>query len=996
MQLGAIPPTEYTESYWADPRKVLTTGQVADAYHHYLEASLQRAGYIVAALFFAYSLLHWLTLGSAMRNVMTSVAIVTALTILGFTYILRTVDVDPFFTRIIASITIFLVQGNALLHLYLSQEPWQSTNLILTIVAVGFFFLTPLLYIGHLLFALAGWWLISLTARSDPAMDELWRHYEIAVLSAVVLSFIIQLILSHLVKRVAALRIRDDAQKQALQQALQSVQQSEIRLRRYAQQTEDSLRQTQTLYNVSQSITTSVGMNEVLQKVAACVASELPAHVVRITLFDMMKQQVIQFVSSEQDPTKQQKPTFVQIMDGLAGWSIRKLKPIVSPRGIADAREPSEAQRLRRERGIGSIAVAPLVYHDLPIGAIEVQKLYIDTDFTEQDADTLMTIARQVGVAIMNSRLLDEMRHQANELRRLVESAAAQIFAVDGHGKLSQWSAAMQRVTGIDTEKAVGADFIELCVHPNDQKLVKMIFENAIAGKPVESFECTILGKGGAQHTLLLSCDAMRDPNGEIAYVIAIGQDITKRRQAEEQLTRVNEELEHRVVDRTTQLQSINSQLQRELTERLRIENELRRNEEELAQRIDERTAALSVANAELNRAARLKDEFLANMSHELRTPLSAVLGLSEALQEEIYGGLNTQQHKTIDSVVESSRLLLSLINDILDISKIEAGKFDLEYDWVDVRNVTHASLELIKQSAQKKNLTVSFSSDSQVNTIYADERRLKQILVNLLSNAVKFTPDGGTVGLEVVGDPENQRAMFVVSDTGIGISQQSMSQLFQPFVQLDSSLARQHSGTGLGLALVYRMTRMHGGSVGVESKEGTGSRFTIALPWNSEITADVEVDMRAALEVNGTTAARMSPAERTKELILIADDNETTLEAFSDYLLTSGFRVITARNGKEAINTAVDTKPSAILMDINMPEMDGIEAIRALRETEHMQDVPIIAITAMAMPGDKERCLEAGANQYLSKPVSLRMVLQTIEQSLQPALYEESYQQVN
>jgi hypothetical protein len=464
MQLGAIPPTEYTESYWADPRKVLTTEQVADAYHHYLEASLQRAGYIVAALFFAYSLLHWLTLGSAMRNVMTSVAIVTALTILGFTYILRTVDVDPFFTRIIASITIFLVQGNALLHLYLSQEPWQSTNLILTIVAVGFFFLTPLLYIGHLLFALAGWWLISLTARSDPAMDELWRHYEIAVLSAVVLSFIIQLILSHLVKRVAALRIRDDAQKQALQQALQSVQQSEIRLRRYAQQTEDSLRQTQTLYNVSQSITTSVGMNEVLQKVAACVASELPAHVVRITLFDMMKQQVIQFVSSEQDPTKQQKPTFVQIMDGLAGWSIRKLKPIVSPRGIADAREPSEAQRLRRERGIGSIAVAPLVYHDLPIGAIEVQKLYIDTDFTEQDADTLMTIARQVGVAIMNYLKFEKNPFQLKELYTKCEELSIRLTS-----KIAEVKSAKANESKEEDIKKYGQVLIEYKKIPSGQ-----------------------------------------------------------------------------------------------------------------------------------------------------------------------------------------------------------------------------------------------------------------------------------------------------------------------------------------------------------------------------------------------------------------------------------------------------------------------------------------------------------------------------------------------
>ncbi|MFN8444168.1 MAG: ATP-binding protein [Caldilineaceae bacterium] len=985
MQLGAIPPTEYTESYWADPRKVLTPAQVADAYHRYLEAGIQRSGYIIAVLYGIFAVLHWSFLPASISGTMTIAATASTLLLVGITYTARNVELSPFVTQVTASLMIWLVLGNSLLHLYLSREIWQTTNVIITVIAIGFFFLTPLLYFVHIGLALACWWLICLAIGSDSLNEGLWGHYQVALVTAIALSFIIQNILSHLVKRVAALRVRDDAQKQALQQALQSVQQSEVRLRRYAQQTEESLRQTQTLYHVSRSMTTAIGMNEILREVAECIAKELPAYQVTIYLFDMIKQQVVQTVSGQQANPAELILNFQQLMDGLIGWSVRKLKPAVSAKGIVDPREAPEIQRLRSQFGIGSVMVAPLLYREVPIGAIVAQNLFIEADFSDQNAETLMAIASQVGVAITNARLLDEMSHQAGEIRRLIEQAAAQIFAVDSQGRLIQWSSAMSRVTGIEVKDAVGKEFVELCVQPEERASVKKIFENALSGKSFISFECGVLDTAGQLHTLLLSCDAMHDAYGEIAYVVAIGQDITNRRQAEAQLQRINEELEQRVAERTNQLQTINHTLQHELAGRLRVEEELRRNEEDLGRRIEERTTALSVANAELSRAARLKDEFLANMSHELRTPLSAVLGLSEALQEEIYGKLNPQQHKTIDSVVESSRLLLALINDILDISKIEAGKFDLEYDWLDVGSVTRASLELIKQSAQKKNLQIEFTSDPQVYTIYADERRLKQILVNLLSNAVKFTPENGKIGLNVVGDVENQRVMFTVWDTGIGISEQNMAQLFQPFVQLDSSLARQHSGTGLGLALVYRMTRMHGGSITVESREGVGSQFTVALPWNSEISADVDQPLRPTDEFNGVSKKQMSPAQRKNELILIADDNETTLEAFSDYLLTSGFRIVTARNGKEAVTTAFTSKPSAILMDINMPEMDGIEAIRQLRHSDQTIQTPIIAITAMAMPGDKERCLGAGANEYLSKPVSLRMVLQTIEQSIHP-----------
>jgi signal transduction histidine kinase len=234
----------------------------------------------------------------------------------------------------------------------------------------------------------------------------------------------------------------------------------------------------------------------------------------------------------------------------------------------------------------------------------------------------------------------------------------------------------------------------------------------------------------------------------------------------------------------------------------------------------------------ELAKATRLKDEFLASMSHELRTPLNAILGLSEALQEQVYGPLTDKQDRSLRRITESGYHLLALITDILDLSKIEAGKVDLTLAPVDVAGVCQASLRLIRESAQKKHQHVTSRVDPAVSTLLADERRLKQMLVNLLSNAVKFTPNHGRIGLEVIGHLDEQPVVFTVWDTGIGIADADRGRLFQPFVQLDSSLARHHAGTGLGLSLVARLADLHGGRVTLESSVGQGSRFCIVLPW--------------------------------------------------------------------------------------------------------------------------------------------------------------------
>ena len=406
-----------------------------------------------------------------------------------------------------------------------------------------------------------------------------------------------------------------------------------------------------------------------------------------------------------------------------------------------------------------------------------------------------------------------------------------------------------------------------------------------------------------------------------------------------------------------------------------------------LEHRVEERTTELNRTNAELEHANRIKDEFLANMSHELRTPLTSILGLSEALLEEIRDPLSEYQHKSLQIIESSGRHLLELINDILDLSKIEAGKFDFYPQPVSVDEICKSSLSFVKSQAVKKAITVTYIQDLSISRIFADPRRLKQILVNLLSNAVKFTPANGEVILQVNADVEQDLIKFSVSDNGPGIAAQDLRRLFQPFVQVDSGLNRQHEGTGLGLALVQKLTDLHGGSVQVESEVGKGSRFTIHLPCLQEEIAKLEkLESQAVPPIRERAENTQVPGEAPLPLglILLADDNLPSVLTIGEYLESHGYEVVVAHDGLEAVEKAEALHPNLILMDIQMPVMNGLEAIARLRGNVHFAETPIIALTALAMPGDRERSLLAGANEYMSKPVSLKTLKQTIQDLLQ------------
>jgi PAS domain S-box-containing protein len=367
--------------------------------------------------------------------------------------------------------------------------------------------------------------------------------------------------------------------------------------------------------------------------------------------------------------------------------------------------------------------------------------------------------------------------------------------------------------------------------------------------------------------------------------------------------------------------------------------------------------------------ASKSKSEFLASMSHELRTPLNAILNISESLGEEVYGPLNDKQQRSLQTVSESGRHLLGLINDILDLSKIEAGKLELQACELAVRPLCEASLRLVKEAALQRSQEVSLEIGEGIDLIQADERKLKQVIVNLLSNSSKFTPRGGKFGLQVTG--RDGEIAFTVWDTGIGISPDDLKKLFQPFVQLDSKLSREYAGTGLGLSLAQRLAVLHRGRIDVESTPGLGSRFTVTLPVLRGTGEAVPVRPQTQRLPVISQPAGHGPS------VLLVEDIEANRDCIGDYLESKGFRMQFAVNGLEALERVDIWRPDIIMSDIQMSGIDGFEAIRRLRAK--LPGTPIVALTALTMEGDSDRCLAAGATHYLSKPVELKKLAATL-----------------
>ena len=434
-----------------------------------------------------------------------------------------------------------------------------------------------------------------------------------------------------------------------------------------------------------------------------------------------------------------------------------------------------------------------------------------------------------------------------------------------------------------------------------------------------------------------------------------------------------------------------------DISERKRDEAERKHAEEQLHQ-INQR---LTLTNAELAHATRLKDEFLANMSHELRTPLNSIIGLSEVMQEEVFGSLTARQHQFLETIQSSGKHLLDLINDILDLAKIEAGMLELNLTETPIQSLCEASLTLMRQQAIQKNITLrsslldpatspseELSSDASAidpdilhGTIRIDERRIRQVLINLLSNAIKFTPEGGIVTLTVhsTQDPADQKYLsFSITDTGIGIAPQDLHKLFQTFVQLDSSIDRHYEGTGLGLALVKQITELHSGQVGVQSSPGQGSCFTITLPW---IQVGAQPDLSSSRDHSPDSASVQSPC-----CILLAESHPDSAATIADYLQIKNFEVILANDGLAVIQQAIAHRPQLILMNLQLPKsselpgLDGLEVIRRIRAHPDTASIPLVVLATAAKLEEQASCLSVGANDYIAKPIRLKQLVSLIQ----------------
>ncbi|MBP7554082.1 MAG: Cache 3/Cache 2 fusion domain-containing protein, partial [Spirochaetes bacterium] len=584
---------------------------------------------------------------------------------------------------------------------------------------------------------------------------------------------------------------------------------------------------------------------------------------------------------------------------------------------------------------ISSRMTRPINKMTFAVGAIIDGKL--DTALDIESSDEIGVLARAFN--FMKDRLritIDSLSNSEEKYRALVENINDVIFSTDVNGGVTYISPSIERISSYSPTEIVGRNFLDF-VYPDDLPIIKANFEQTLKNI-VTTSEFRVKEKDNEIYYLRVSLRPVYK-NGEIYEVTGIFSDITERKNIEEELKKHRDHLEDLVKERTEEL-----------------------------------IKAKDVAET----ANRSKSEFLANMSHELRTPLNGILGFSQIIKRN--NNISSGLIESVDVIEQSAEHLLTLINDILDISKIDAKKTMLRPGDFALEPFLDNISEIIAMRTEEKEINFIYeTSDSLPKVVRADEVRLRQILLNLLGNAVKFTNEGEVrFRVSNLSDKNSEiddtvRLLFEVSDTGIGISEENIALLFNPFSQIENENFHTE-GTGLGLAISQGLVKEMGGRINIESKPGEGSKFWFELKLissNKAVTEEPELESDIIRYKSG------------KKRILVTDDKDYNRAVLKNMLKPLGFEIYEAANGREAIEQTKLINPDLIFMDLRMPVMDGIEAIKELRDSPEFGGIKIIAISASVFNSNQRQSELAGADDFIGKPVRYKELLGKIEANI-------------
>ena len=586
------------------------------------------------------------------------------------------------------------------------------------------------------------------------------------------------------------------------------------------------------------------------------------------------------------------------------------------------------------ECGLRQVVTLPIMHNGKLAATLE----FFSQTYTTTDARLLDTL---MGMALQLSHVMerDYTQQRAQLLEAVVASANDGVVITKAEltsgPEVIYVNQAFTMITEYTREEVIGQPPTFLRKHEKaDTKTLDLVRATLTQGKPFRG-ELLNYSKSGVPRWLDLSVSPIRDSDGNITNFAGIVRDITERKKAEE--------IHDQFVDQLRRMNQKNEAITQELAESLQA----------------------------AEKANQAKSDFLANMSHELRTPMNGVIGMASLLADT---GLTTEQKEYVNAITGSAESLRLLLCDILDISKIEAGALALENIAFPIRETIRETVRLLQPLADIKGIDLQLDINDDVPpAIWGDPSRLRQVITNLIGNGIKFT-DFGTVRISIELHDTAEQLLISVQDTGIGIPAEKIEHIFDKFTQADASITRKYGGTGLGLAITKQLVQLMGGLIQVESTIGKGSTFTFNMP----LRVATEDDVRAAEgeSDNAITQVDRIPIEKARALIV---EDYPVNQVFARKLLAKfGFSTIDlAENGKEALEKVAYHEYDAIFMDCQMPVMDGFEATRILRERGCQ--LPIVAMTANAMIGDRERCLKAGMDDYISKPLRLDLLRKII-----------------